>query len=116
MKRITTSITLLLLTAVVGCGALETNEQACVRATTKATNCVSELLGDVTEDPSLQETVDLLLQAALQACANLPDTEDCNWRPMADCIGPLSCEQLIGGFGFGIVCGEFIDSTSGCQQ
>jgi hypothetical protein len=93
---------------IAGCPlAVETNEQACVRANTKVLTCLAEAAGLPTSPGS---------SSAL--CATQTDTEDCNWRPIAQCVAAATCEELVtppGGAG-GAICQEFLSNLTGCPN
>lgn len=93
---------------IAGCPlAVETNEQACVRANTKFLTCSAEAAD-----------VPIALGSMKSLCATQTDTEDCNWRPIAQCVAAVTCEELMTppGVAGGAICQEFLSNLTGCPN
>lgn len=87
-----------------GCFGDPANREACVTANSAPFACVGEEQGLTPEQiEALEAQVDVV-------CAFLSgNSDDCDWRPMADCVESLTCEELSGGG-----CQELLPDPAAC--
>lgn len=98
-QRTTVAVASVVLTAFTlgmdGCDA-NPNQAACTRILTYVFGCGAPFFGvEVSQE---------VFEVIPEACATVPETSECDWSELEDCVNSFSCAQWLDGSGAPRVC------------